>query len=85
MQACGECTGKIGIIRSDTYRKMIYWSCIIFREIYDFLRVGKEGKMGHVIDVVNVSKRFGSETVVNDVSLSLDKGKIYGILGRNGS
>jgi len=42
-------------------------------------------KMGHVIDVVNVSKRFGSETVVNDVSLSLDKGKIYGIIGRNGS
>lgn len=41
--------------------------------------------MEQVIDVVNVSKKFGSETVVNDVSLSLDKGKIYGIIGRNGS
>lgn len=41
--------------------------------------------MEHVIDVVNVSKRFGSETVVKDVSLSLDRGKIYGITGRNGS
>lgn len=57
----------------------------IFREIYYFLKLGRRIKMGHIIDVVNVSKKFGSETVVNDVSLSLDKGKIYGIIGRNGS
>lgn len=41
--------------------------------------------MEHVIDVINVSKRFGSDTVVNDVSLSMDQGNIYGIIGRNGS
>lgn len=41
--------------------------------------------MSPVIDVKNVSKKFGTETAVKDVSLSLDKGKIYGITGRNGS
>ena len=35
--------------------------------------------------VTNLTKTFGSETVLKDVSLSLEKGKIHGIIGRNGS
>ena len=35
--------------------------------------------------VTNLTKSFGSETVLKDVSLSLEKGKIHGIIGRNGS
>lgn len=37
------------------------------------------------VAVEHVTKRFGSETVLNDVTVSLEAGGIYGIIGRNGS
>jgi ABC-type multidrug transport system, ATPase component len=37
------------------------------------------------VSVHHVSKRFGQETVLDDVNLRLEKGKIHGIIGRNGS
>ena len=37
------------------------------------------------IIVDHVTKQFGSEVVLKDVSLTLDAGKIHGIIGRNGS
>lgn len=41
--------------------------------------------MEHIVEIKNVSKKFGDETVVREVSLSLEPGKIYGIAGKNGS
>ena len=38
-----------------------------------------------IVDVQKISKSFGSEQVLKDVSLQLEKGKIHGIIGRNGS
>lgn len=38
-----------------------------------------------VIDVEHLTKKFGDKTVVNDVSLTIRRGKIYGFLGPNGS
>lgn len=38
-----------------------------------------------VIDIKNVTKTFGQETVLKDISLEVEQGKIYGIIGRNGS
>lgn len=38
-----------------------------------------------IIEVEHVSKRFGEQTVLNDVSFRMEKQKIYGIVGRNGS
>ena len=38
-----------------------------------------------VVDVHQVSKSFGSEQVLKNVSLQLEQGKIHGIIGRNGS
>jgi ABC-2 type transport system ATP-binding protein len=38
-----------------------------------------------VIDVKHISKNFGSLCAVDDVSISIDKGEIYGFLGPNGS
>lgn len=38
-----------------------------------------------VISVENVEKKFGTATVLHEVTLHIEKGKIYGIIGRNGS
>ncbi|SAL33223.1 ABC transporter ATP-binding protein [Caballeronia telluris] len=39
----------------------------------------------NVIDVQNLNKRFGDKHVVNDVSLQVARGEIFGFLGPNGS
>lgn len=41
--------------------------------------------MTTVVDVHDLTKRFGSVTAVDSVSFRLDQGKIYGLLGRNGA
>ena len=41
--------------------------------------------MDYVIKVRNVTKTFKEATVLNDVTVSFERGKIYGIIGRNGS
>ena len=38
-----------------------------------------------VIDVRDLTKRFGTRTVVDHVSLTVRRGEIYGFLGPNGS
>lgn len=37
------------------------------------------------IEVENVTKKFGDNTIIENVLLTLSEGKIYGIIGRNGS
>jgi len=41
--------------------------------------------MENIVQIVNVSKKYISKRALNDVSLSLDKGKVLGVLGPNGS
>jgi ABC-2 type transport system ATP-binding protein len=41
--------------------------------------------MAAAVECINLSKSYGKLEVVKDVSLSLDEGKIYGLLGRNGT
>lgn len=41
--------------------------------------------MKYVIETENLTKRYGTATVVNKVNLHVPKGKIYGLLGRNGA
>lgn len=38
-----------------------------------------------LLEIKNVTKKFGSNDVVKDVSMTLESGKIYGFIGRNGS
>lgn len=38
-----------------------------------------------IIETENLTKRYGTTTVVNNVNLHVPKGKIYGLLGRNGA
>lgn len=41
--------------------------------------------MASAIEITNVTKRFGTQTAVNGVSLSVPEGSIYGFIGPNGS
>jgi ABC-2 type transport system ATP-binding protein len=38
-----------------------------------------------ILEINNLTKRYGKITAVNDLSFSVEKGNIYGILGPNGS
>ncbi len=39
----------------------------------------------NIIKVMHATKSFGEETVLQDVTVDFEKGKIHGIIGRNGS
>ncbi|MFV0343927.1 MAG: ABC transporter ATP-binding protein [Anaerocolumna sp.] len=41
--------------------------------------------MQSVIKISSVSKRYGQIEILKDINVELEKGKIYGIVGRNGS
>ena len=41
--------------------------------------------MENAIEIRHVTKRFKENVAVNDVTVSFEKGKIHGIIGRNGS
>ena len=41
--------------------------------------------MGYLLEVNNLTKRFGGLTAVSDVSFSVNKGEIFGIIGPNGA
>lgn len=38
-----------------------------------------------MIEVKNLTKRYGKHTAVDGLRFSIDKGKIYGFLGPNGA
>ena len=41
--------------------------------------------MSNVVEVRQLTKSYGSVLAVNQVSFSIEAGKIYGLLGRNGA
>lgn len=41
--------------------------------------------MNHYIKVVNVSKRIGETEVLSHIDMELEGGKVYGLIGKNGS
>ena len=38
-----------------------------------------------IISINNLTKQFGEDTVLNSVTVSFERGKIHGVVGRNGS
>lgn len=38
-----------------------------------------------MIEIIHLTKKFGETTVLDDVSITMQAGKIYGLVGRNGS
>lgn len=41
--------------------------------------------MSIAINVENVTKTFGETTVLSDITVAFEKGKVHGLIGRNGS
>lgn len=41
--------------------------------------------MDNIIEINHVKKQYNDETVLNDVTVSFERGKIHGIVGNNGS
>ena len=41
--------------------------------------------MEHVVEIKNLTKTFGDFTAVDNISLSVEKGEIFGFLGPNGA
>lgn len=41
--------------------------------------------MKNLLEVQNLTKKYGSKIAVDDVSFTLEQGKILGLLGPNGS
>ena len=44
-----------------------------------------EAAAEHIIEVRNLTRKYGDFTAVDHLSFSIEKGKIYGLLGRNGA
>ena len=38
-----------------------------------------------MVSVENLTKKFKEETVIENVNLHMEKGKIYGLVGHNGT
>jgi ABC-2 type transport system ATP-binding protein len=41
--------------------------------------------MENVIEITGVTKRYGSATVLDNINVSFERGRIHGLIGRNGS
>ena len=41
--------------------------------------------MENIVEISNLTKKFNKQIVLNDITASFEKGKIHGIIGRNGS
>lgn len=41
--------------------------------------------LNHILTIENLTKRFGNITAVDDLSFTIEKGNVYGLLGPNGS
>ena len=41
--------------------------------------------MNNLVEIVNLTKKYGANVAVNNLTVGLPKGKIIGLLGPNGS
>lgn len=39
----------------------------------------------YIIETKDLTKRFGKDVAVNSVNMKIERGQIYGLLGRNGA
>ena len=41
--------------------------------------------METILKASNITKKYGNKLVINDISLTINRGDIYGFIGRNGA
>ena len=46
---------------------------------------GGDEKMGLILEVKNLTKKFGGLTAVNDVNFEIKRGELVGLIGPNGA
>ena len=51
----------------------------------ELLKKGRSFRMGAIVKLDSVSKSFKMDSVLTDVSVEFEQGKIYGIVGKNGA
>lgn len=51
----------------------------------ELLKKGRSFKMSAIVKLDSVSKSFKKDSVLTDVSVEFEQGKIYGIVGKNGA
>ena len=39
----------------------------------------------YILQTKNITKSFGRYTALNNISISLEQGKVYGLIGQNGA
>lgn len=50
-----------------------------------FIKKGHNNNMDYAIETNSLTKHFGNKTAVNNISLHVRKGDIYGLIGKNGA
>ena len=53
--------------------------------IYYYFIIKGDTVTDYVIETTNLSKRYSENLVVNSIDMHVEKGKIYGLLGKNGA
>ena len=61
-----------------------FFNCYISIFYYYFIIKG-DIVTDDVIETTNLSKRYSENLVVNSIDMHVEKGKIYGLLGKNGA
>ena len=82
---CLKIIKNTGVNCNVTYvlRDSWWWQLLLFHIIRATKR--KEETQMDMITLSNVQKSYGSHQVLNDVSLNVRKGEIYGLIGKNGA
>ena len=39
----------------------------------------------NAIEITNLSKKFGTKTVINDMNLKIEQNQVFGFIGKNGA
>ena len=82
---CLKIIKNTGVNCNVTYvlRDSWWWQPLLFHIMRATKR--KEETQMDMITLSNVQKSYGSHQVLNDVSLNVRKGEIYGLIGKNGA
>ena len=78
--------GNKALSNADYIKGSFYLDEVISRRSYQiFARKDYQTMSKNVIEMDNITKRFGSFTAVDDVTFHLRKGEIHALLGENGA